>query len=206
MEIAPAVGIDLGTTNSCMAYWVDGQVEVILNTLNETTTPSVVSFGSENYSVGERTSTIGDVTISSEIFNAKRLLGASFMEAKMLTENSPFKMIDDGKNRAKYQVYFKKENHTFYPEQISALVLRKMKKDAEERLGKVIKKAVITVPAYFSDAQKQATRLAAELADLEIIKIIPEPVAATIAFGHSSCIKKERNVLVYDLGKFKKFR
>lgn len=201
MEIAPAVGIDLGTTNSCIACWLNGQVEVISNGLNETTTPSVVSFGSENYSVGEQTSTIGDVTISSEIFNTKRLLGYSFTEAKMISEDTPFILIDDGKNRAKYEVDFKKEKHSFYPEQISALVLRKIKKDAEDRLGKVIKKAVITVPAYFSDAQKQATRLAAELADLEIIKIIPEPVAATIAFGHSTCIKKERNVLVYDLGR-----
>lgn len=202
MEIAPAVGIDLGTTNSSIAIWKDGKVEVILNSSNETTTPSIVSFGSLGYTVGSGGMDIGEVPISSEIFNAKRLLGNDFKEAISLLEYAPFVIGNDGQNRPKYEVNFKGNKQSFYPEQISALILRKMKKDAEVRIGQLIKKAVITVPAYFNDAQKQSTRVAADLAGLEIIKIISEPVAATLSFGQSACIKKDRNILVYDLGKF----
>lgn len=201
MVEAPAVGIDLGTTNTCVAIWENGKAVVIINSSNETTTPSVVSFGSSGFSVGNN-SDIGDTTIYSEIVYAKSLFGADFNRAKMIANSWPFVLVNDGKNRPKYEVDFKRKKRTFYPEQISALVLRKIKYDAEKQLGRVIKKAVITIPAYFTDAQKQSTRVAAQLAGLEVIKIISEPVAASLAFGHSEKIKKERNVLVYDLGKF----
>lgn len=202
MEPAPAVGIDLGTTNSSIAIWKDGKVEIVLNSSNEATTPSIVSFGLVGYSVGGGGMDIGEVPIFSEIFNAKRLMGVDFKEAISLSEYSPFVIVNDGQNRPKYQVNFKEKKHLFYPEQISALILRKIKNDAEVRLGQMIEKAVITVPAYFNDAQKQSTKVAAELAGLKIIKIISEPVAATLSFGQSACIKKDRNILVYDLGMF----
>lgn len=205
MQVAPAVGIDLGTTNSTIAIWKDGKIEVVLNSSNETTTPSIVSFGSLGYSVGSGGMDIGEVPTFSEIFNAKRFLGVDFKEAISLSEFTPFAIVNDGQNRPKYQVNFKGKKHSFYPEQISALILRKMKKDAEARLGQMIEKAVITVPAYFNDAQKQSTKVAAELAGLKIIKIVSEPVAATLSFGQSACIKKDRNILVYDLGKFECF-
>lgn len=201
---APAVGIDLGTTNSCISIFNNGKTDVISNCTNEATTPSIIKFGSMGYSVGNE-GNIGDIPICSEIFNAKRLFGADMREAKSLSKGSPFVLVNDGQNRPKYQVEFKGKKHTFYPEQISALVLRKIKSDAEDRLGKKIEKAVITVPAYFSDAQKQSTKVAAELAGLEIIKLITEPVAASLAFGYSTCLKKDHNVLVYDLGNVLKF-
>lgn len=199
MGTAPAIGIDLGTTNSCVALWDNGKSVIIPNAANETTTPSVVSFGYTGYSIGDGNN-IGVVPINSEIFNAKRIFGANVKEANNIGQNSPFIFVGDAKNRPKYKVEFKGEHRSFYPEQISALVLRKMKKDAEDRLQKMVKKAVITVPAYFNDAQRQSTKVAAELAGLEIIKMIPEPVAATLAFGYKARTKMDRNVLVYDLG------
>lgn len=195
---APAIGIDFGTTNSCAAIWRGGKIDIILNSEKESLTPSLVRFGTNTCYVG---SDKGNVCVANEIFNTKCLIGHDFNEIKEMTIDWPLVFINDGKGRPMHQVQFQGETREFYPEQICALILKKMKKDAEGWLGLSVKKAVITVPAYFSDTQKQAIKVAAELAGLNIINILVEPVAATIAFGYGAGIKDERNVVVYDLGK-----
>ncbi|XP_055306625.1 heat shock cognate 71 kDa protein-like [Sitodiplosis mosellana] len=145
IEEAAAVGIDFGTTNTCICIWDKGQVSAVQNAVGETTTSSVVSFGATGYSVGGKDASnddIGDVTDCSEIFNLKRLLGVEYKSTGRILRGSPFVIVKDAQHRHKYQVHYKGEKRSFYPEQISALihVLRKVKSDAENRLGKLIKK------------------------------------------------------------------
>ncbi|CAI4222893.1 unnamed protein product [Auanema sp. JU1783] len=196
------IGIDLGTTYSCVGVFKNGRVEIIANDQGNRITPSYVAFTGEN---GERL--IGDaaknqLTINPEntVFDAKRLIGRDFTDKTVQDDIKlwPFKVLDKG-NKPHVELKVGKQDKTFTPEEISAMVLVKMKEIAESYLGKEIKNAVVTVPAYFNDAQRQATKDAGTIAGLNVVRIINEPTAAAIAYGLDKK-EGERNILVFDLG------
>ncbi|KAL2041515.1 hypothetical protein N7G274_005897 [Stereocaulon virgatum] len=197
-----AIGIDLGTTYSCVANYEGTNVEIIANEQGSFTTPSFVSFTDEERLIGESAKNQAAMNPANTIFDIKRLIGRRFDDptVKKDIESWPFKVVDnDGSPMV--QVEYLKETKTFSPQEISSMVLMKMKEVAETKLGKKVKKAVITVPAYFNDNQRQATKDAGAIADLQVLRIINEPTAAAIAYGlGSGKSEKERNVLIYDLG------
>jgi L1 cell adhesion molecule like protein len=186
-DVESAIGIDLGTTNSCVAYYKPGEpkgnVIIILNN-GEKTTPSVVSFSDLQEDVGGPAKERAFVNPRNTIFAAKRLIGLRYDDPNVQKDMTlwPFRVIGDKENRAKIQVKVNGKEETYFPEQISAKVLKKMKQIAEEELNCEVKNAVITVPAYFNDSQKEATKDAGKLAGLNVLKIINEPTAAAIAF------------------------
>jgi len=193
------LGIDLGTTNSCMSIMEAGEPVVIPNAEGARTTPSVVAFtkGGERL-VGQAAKRQAVTNPQNTIFSAKRLIGRKFSEVQEEAKNLPFKVVE-GKNSDAYievQVGDKKEQ--FAPQQISAFVLGKLKADAEAYLGEKITQAVITVPAYFNDSQRQATKDAGKIAGLEVLRIINEPTAASLAYGLDK--KKDEKIAVFDLG------
>ncbi|CAF9937494.1 MAG: Heat shock protein ssb1 [Heterodermia speciosa] len=197
-----AIGIDLGTTYSCVANYEGANVEIIANEQGSFTTPSFVSFTDEERLIGEAAKNQAAMNPANTIFDIKRLIGRRFDDqtVKKDIESWPFKVVDQGGNPM-VQVEYLKETKTFSPQEISSMVLMKMKEVAETKLGKKVKKAVITVPAYFNDNQRQATKDAGAIADLQVLRIINEPTAAAIAYGlGSGKSDKERNVLIYDLG------
>ncbi|KAF2161972.1 hypothetical protein M409DRAFT_27698 [Zasmidium cellare ATCC 36951] len=197
-----AIGIDLGTTYSCVANYEGAGVEIIANEQGSFTTPSFVSFTSEERLIGEAAKNQAAMNPENTVFDVKRLIGRRFDDptVKKDIESWPFKVIDDD-NSPKVQVQYLNETKTFSPQEISAMVLGKMKEVAETKLGKKVSKAVITVPAYFNDNQRQATKDAGAIAGLNVLRIINEPTAAAIAYGlGAGKSDKERNVLIYDLG------
>ncbi|QIW96245.1 hypothetical protein AMS68_001763 [Peltaster fructicola] len=197
-----AIGIDLGTTYSCVAVY-ENAVEIIANEQGSFTTPSFVSFTSEERLIGEAAKNQAAMNPENTIFDAKRLIGRRYDDpiTKKDIESWPFKVIDAGDNSPKIQVQYLNETKEFSPQEISAMVLGKMKEVAEVKLGKKVSKAVITVPAYFNDNQRQATKDAGAIAGLNVLRIINEPTAAAIAYGlGAGKSEKERNVLIYDLG------
>ncbi|KAL8785466.1 MAG: hypothetical protein Q9195_008609 [Heterodermia aff. obscurata] len=197
-----AIGIDLGTTYSCVANYEGANVEIIANEQGSFTTPSFVSFTDEERLIGEAAKNQAAMNPANTIFDIKRLIGRRFDDqtVKKDIESWPFKVVDQGGNPM-VQVEYLKETKTFSPQEISSMVLMKMKEVAETKLGKKVKKAVITVPAYFNDNQRQSTKDAGAIADLQVLRIINEPTAAAIAYGlGSGKSDKERNVLIYDLG------
>ncbi|KAG7005935.1 hypothetical protein G7Y79_00017g043170 [Physcia stellaris] len=197
-----AIGIDLGTTYSCVANYEGTNVEIIANEQGSFTTPSFVSFTDEERLIGEAAKNQAAMNPANTIFDIKRLIGRRFDDqtVKKDIESWPFKVVDQG-GSPMVQVEYLKETKTFSPQEISSMVLMKMKEVAETKLGKKVKKAVITVPAYFNDNQRQATKDAGAIADLQVLRIINEPTAAAIAYGlGSGKSDKERNVLIYDLG------
>ncbi|VDO94064.1 unnamed protein product [Heligmosomoides polygyrus] len=196
------IGIDLGTTYSCVGVYKNGRVEIIANDQGNRITPSYVAFSGES---GERL--IGDaaknqLTINPEntVFDAKRLIGRNFNDKTVQDDIKlwPFK-IQDKNNKPMVSLKVGKEMKEFAPEEISSMVLTKMKEIAESYLGKEVKNAVVTVPAYFNDAQRQATKDAGTIAGLNVVRIINEPTAAAIAYGLDKK-EGERNILVFDLG------
>ncbi|KAA6415289.1 MAG: heat shock SSB1 [Lasallia pustulata] len=197
-----AIGIDLGTTYSCVANYEGTNVEIIANEQGSFTTPSFVSFTDEERLIGEAAKNQAAMNPRNTVFDIKRLIGRRFDDptVKKDIESWPFKVVDQGGNPM-VEVEYLKETKTFSPQEISSMVLMKMKEVAETKLGKKVKKAVITVPAYFNDNQRQATKDAGAIADLQVLRIINEPTAAAIAYGlGSGKSEKERNVLIYDLG------
>ena len=198
-----AIGIDLGTTYSCVAVWKNSKVEIIPNDLGERTTPSVVTFTDHERLVGQSAKNQITRNYQNTIYDAKRLIGRRFDEPEVQKDIKawPFKVVKDPKkNRPLIQVTYKKEQKTFLPEEISAMVLEKMKKYAEDYLGHKVNDAVVTVPAYFNDGQRQATKDAGKIAGLNVLRIINEPTAAAVAYGLDSQNNTERNILVFDLG------
>ena len=198
-----AIGIDLGTTYSCVAVRRGGQIEIIPNDLGERTTPSVVTFTENERLVGQAAKNQITRNYQNTVYDAKRLIGRRFDEPEVQKDIKawPFKVVKDPKkNRPLIQVEYKKKVHTFLPEEISAMVLEKMKKYAEDFLGHEIKDAVVTVPAYFNDGQRQATKDAGTIAGLNVLRIINEPTAAAVAYGLDSNNDTERNILIFDLG------
>ncbi|KAG7044723.1 hsp70-like protein [Colletotrichum scovillei] len=197
-----AIGIDLGTTYSCVATYEGTNVEIIANEQGSFTTPSFVSFTDKERLIGEAAKNQAAMNPVNTVFDVKRLIGRRFDDptVKKDIESWPFKVVDEGGN-PKVQVEYLNETKTFSPQEVSSMVLLKMKEIAEVKLGKKVEKAVITVPAYFNDNQRQATKDAGAIAGLNVLRIINEPTAAAIAYGLGAGKSgKERNVLIYDLG------
>jgi len=198
---APAVGIDLGTTYSCVGVFQHGKVEIIANDQGNRTTPSYVAFTDSERLIGDAAKNQTAMNPNNTVFDAKRLIGRNFNDpaVKADMKHWPFDVIPEG-TKPKIQVEFKAETKTFWAEEISSMVLVKMKETAEAYLGKDVKDAVVTVPAYFNDSQRQATKDAGVIAGLNVLRIINEPTAAAIAYGLDKKVGAERNVLIFDLG------
>ena len=197
-----AVGIDLGTTYSCVGCWKNNNVEIIANEQGNRTTPSYVAFTETERLIGVAAKNQVSMNTKNTIFDAKRLIGRKFSDkdVKKDMEHWPFRVSADINDKPVITVDYKGEEKTMKPEEISSMILSKMKKTAENFLGKDVDSAVITVPAYFNDAQRQATKDAGAIAGLNILRIINEPTAAAIAYGLDAEIKEEQKVLIFDLG------
>jgi heat shock protein 1/8 len=194
------LGIDLGTTYSCFGIYKDGKVIIIANEQGNRTLPSYVSFTDEERYIGEPAKAMSGQNAINTVYDAKRLIGRKFTDEKLQQdlEHYSFDVIDDGNNKPKIKVNYLNEEKTFYAEEISSMILRKIKDIVSQYMGCEITKAVITVPAYFNDAQRSATKDAGAIAGLEVIRIINEPTAAALAYGLNET--KTKNILVYDLG------
>ncbi|KAF8426677.1 heat shock protein 70 family, partial [Tirmania nivea] len=199
--MAPAVGIDLGTTYSCVGVFRDDRIEIIANDQGNRTTPSFVAFTDTERLIGDAAKNQVAMNPHNTVFDAKRLIGRKFADAEVQSDmkHFPFKIIDRS-GKPVIQVEFKGETKTFTPEEISSMVLTKMRETAESYLGGTVNNAVITVPAYFNDSQRQATKDAGLIAGLNVLRIINEPTAAAIAYGLDKKSCGERNVLIFDLG------
>lgn len=195
-----SIGIDLGTTYSCVAVYRNGSVEIIPNDQGNRTTPSYVAFTENERLIGESAKNQAGFNSANTVFDAKRLIGRKFTDptVKQDCEHFAFKVTGDSNDKPVVQVSYMNEEKTFTPEQISAMVLSRLKECAETYLGSKVTDAVITVPAYFNDAQRQATKDAGAIAGLNVLRIINEPTAAAIAYGLDK--KEEKTVLIFDLG------
>ncbi len=192
------IGIDLGTTNSCVAVIENGTSKVIENSEGARTTPSIVAYTQDEVLVGASAKRQAVTNPKNTIYASKRLIGRKFKEKEVQKDIDlmPYQIIESANGDA----WIKAQDKELAPPQISAEVLRKMKKTAEDYLGEEVTKAVITVPAYFNDSQRQATKDAGKIAGLEVLRIINEPTAAALAYGVDKTDKKDRKVAVYDLG------
>jgi len=203
---APVIGIDLGTTFSCVGVFQQGKVDIIANDQGNRTTPSYVAFTDTERLIGDAAKNQAAINPSNTIFDAKRLIGRKFEDATVQSDMKhwPFEVVSDN-GKPQMSVTFKGGEKRFNPEEISSMVLTKMKETAEAYLGQQVNDAVVTVPAYFNDSQRQATKDAGVIAGLNVLRIINEPTAAAIAYGLDKKVgsaghNKERNVLIFDLG------
>ena len=197
--MAKILGIDLGTTNSCMAIMENGEPVVLENSEGARTTPSVVAFTKTGERlVGQAAKRQAVTNSTNTIFSVKRFMGRKFSEIKGESSRVPYKIVEAKNGDAHIQVDVKGEKKTFSPEEISSFILAKLKADAEAKLGEKITQAVITVPAYFNDSQRTATKDAGKIAGLEVLRIVNEPTAASLAYGLEK--KKDEKIAVYDLG------
>jgi len=204
MSKAPAIGIDLGTTYSCVGVWQNGKVDIIPNDMGERTTPSYVAFTDTERLVGDAAKNQITRNPTNTVFDAKRLIGRKYEDREVQEDIKlwPFKVVKDPKSdRPQIQITYQKQEKKFFAEEISAMVLQKLKQTASDFLGKEVKDAIVTVPAYFNDSQRQATKDAGTISGLNVLRIINEPTAAAIAYGlDKQAGKKEENVLIFDLG------
>jgi len=200
-DIGTVIGIDLGTTYSCVGVYKDGRVEIIANDQGNRITPSYVAFTEENERlIGDAAKNQLTSNPTNTVFDAKRLIGRTWSEKTVQEDKKffPFKLVEK-RSKPHVQVQVKGKQETFAPEEISAMVLTKMKETAEAYLGKKVTHAVVTVPAYFNDAQRASTKDAGTIAGLNVMRIINEPTAAAIAYGLDKK-EGEKNILVFDLG------
>jgi L1 cell adhesion molecule like protein len=197
-----AIGIDLGTTYSCVAIRRNNNVEIIANDQGNRTTPSYVAFAEGERLIGDGAKNQSARNPSNTVFDAKRLIGRKFQDETVQRDMKlfPFTIKNGKDNRPQIEVEHQGEKKSFYAEEISSMILTKMKETAEAYLGEIVSDAVVTVPAYFNDAQRQATKDAGAIAGLNILRIINEPTAAAIAYGLNSNKKGEQTVLIFDLG------
>lgn len=199
-----AIGIDLGTTYSCVGVWQNDRVEIIPNDQGNRTTPSYVAFTDTERLIGDAAKNQVAMNPQNTVFDAKRLIGRRFTDPSVQSDMKlwPFKVIAGPGEKPMIVVNYKGEQKQFAPEEISSMVLVKMKETAEAFLGQTIKNAVVTVPAYFNDSQRQATKDAGAISGMNVMRIINEPTAAAIAYGldKKSSKKGEQNVLIFDLG------
>ncbi|KAG2630131.1 hypothetical protein PVAP13_3KG494700 [Panicum virgatum] len=200
----PAIGIDLGTTYSCVGVWQHDRVEIIANDQGNRTTPSYVAFTDSERLIGDAAKNQVAMNPINTVFDAKRLIGRRFTDASVQSDIKlwPFKVISGPGEKPMIVVQHKGEDKQFAAEEISSMVLIKMREIAEAYLGSTIKNAVVTVPAYFNDSQRQATKDAGVIAGLNVLRIINEPTAAAIAYGldKKATSVGEKNVLIFDLG------
>ena len=196
-----AIGIDLGTTYSCVGVWQNDRVEIITNDQGNRTTPSYVAFNDNERLIGDSAKNQASMNPTNTIYDAKRLIGRKYDESSVQEDIKlwPFKVLDDN-GKPKLEVKYMNETKSFHPEEISAMILSKLKESAEAYLNTTVTDAVVTVPAYFNDSQRQATKDAGAIAGLNIIRIINEPTAAAMAYGLNTGSKNEKNVLIYDIG------
>ncbi|XP_047341493.1 chaperone protein DnaK-like [Impatiens glandulifera] len=200
----PAIGIDLGTTYSCVGVWQHDRVEIIVNDQGNRTTPSYVAFTKTERLVGDGAKNQVAVNSINTVFDAKRLIGRRFSDASVQSDTKcwPFKVVSGLEDKPMIIINYKGEEKHFFAEEISSMVLIKMKEIAEAFLGSPVKNAVITVPAYFNDSQRQATKDAGVISGLNVMRIIIEPTAAAIAYGLDKIESSvgEKNILIFDLG------
>jgi len=196
-----AIGIDLGTTYSCVGWWKDNRCEIIANDQGNRTTPSYVSFNGVERIVGDGAKNQSSINPENTVYDAKRLIGRKFNDITLQNDikQFPFNVVNDGNDKPIIQVTFKNEEKKYHPEEISSMILNKMKEIAEAYIGEKVTDAVITVPAYFNDSQRQATKDAGAISGLNVLRIINEPTAAAIAYGLDNNTS-EKNVLIFDLG------
>ena len=202
MSTETAIGIDLGTTYSCVGLWQNNSVEIIANDQGNRTTPSYVAFTGDERLIGDAAKNQIALNEKNTVFDAKRMIGRKYTDSAVQSDmkHFSFNVTPDSANKPKINVNFRGEDKSFSPEEISAMILTKMKDIAQAYTGSTITKAVITVPAYFNDAQRQATKDAGTIAGIEVLRIINEPTAAAIAYGLDKKEDKEKNVLIFDLG------
>jgi len=195
----PVIGIDLGTTYSCVGIYKNGRVEIIPNDQGNRITPSYVAFTEDERLIGEAAKNQATINPSQTLFDVKRLIGRRFKDSTVQKDIKllPFKITDKG-GKPFIAVQVKGEEKVMAPEEVSSMVLTKMRETAENYLGKEVKHAVVTVPAYFNDQQRQSTKDAGTISGMNVLRIINEPTAAAIAYGLDK--KSEQNILVYDLG------
>ena len=199
---APAVGIDLGTTYSCVGVWKNDTVDIIANDQGNRTTPSYVAFTDSERLIGDAAKNQVARNPENTVFDAKRLIGRKFSDQIVQADIKlwPFKVESGANEKPMICVHYNGEDKKFHPEEISSMILQKMKDTAEAYLGLKVTEAVVTVPAYFNDSQRQATKDAGSISGLNILRIINEPTAAAIAYGLDKKGAGERNVLIYDMG------
>merc|ERR1712048_1260620 len=197
-----AVGIDLGTTYSCVGVWKNDGVEVIANDQGNRTTPSYVAFTDSERLIGDAAKNQVARNPENTVFDAKRLIGRKFADPIVQADIKlwPFKVIAGSGDKPMIVVNFQGEEKKFHPEEVSSMILTKMKETARTMLGTKVNDAVVTVPAYFNDSQRQATKDAGQICGLNVLRIINEPTAAAIAYGLDKKGSGERNILIYDMG------
>lgn len=196
-----AIGIDLGTVNSCVGVWQNGKVDIIANECGNRITPSYVSFTAEERLIGDAAKSSIASNPTNTVFDAKRLIGKNFNDPNVQSDMKHFSYtVIDKNNKPGIQVEFRGETKVFSPEEIGSMILIKMKEIAEAYLGETVTDAVITVPAYFNDSQRQATKDAGAIAGLNVLRIINEPTAAAIAYGLDKRSAAEKNILIVDVG------
>jgi len=198
----PAIGIDLGTTTSISAIWKNGRVEIIPNDQGNRITPSYVAFTETERLVGDAAKNQANVNPKNTVYDVKRMIGRKFSDKNVQEAMKlwSYDVVDDGNDKPQIKVQFKNEEKRFYPEEISAMVLGYMKEIAETYLGEKVTDAIITVPAYFGDSMRLATKDAASIAGLNVLRIINEPTASALCYGMDNKDAKERNILVFDCG------